>query len=136
VRLAWCLVHNGQFGQPRRSAFGVLIDPKSGSSDLEFLGRVADSLSFSVTNAVTPPAVTSSPGFRYDIATDDAVVLPQVAPSPNPPTFLAPLNLLAYPYFLFFAPGAPLYPLSPFTPSLTIAMSLRAHCRFEAALAW
>ena len=139
VLLAWCRAHDGQFGQPRRSAFAVRVDPNSGGvSDLQFLGRIGDSLRFTVTNAVTPPgrADASLPGFRYDIATDDAVVLPQVAAPPNPPTFLGALGLPAYPYFLFFAPGAPLYPLSSFSPSLAIATSLRAHCRFEAALAW
>jgi hypothetical protein len=135
VRLAWCRVHNRQFGQPRRSVFGVRIDPNS-DSDLQFLGRQGDSLTFAVTNGIIPQghADTSAPGFRYDIAADDAVVLPQVAAPATPPTFLG--TLPAYPYFLFFAPGAPLYPLSPFSPSLAIAQALRAHCRFEAALAW
>jgi hypothetical protein len=135
VRLAWCRVHNRQFGQPRRSAFGVRVDPNS-DGDLQFLGRQGDSLTFAVTNGIVPQghADTSAPGFRYDIAADDAVVLPQVAAPAPPPTFLGALP--AYPYFLFFAPGAPLYPLSPFSPSLAIAQALRAHCRFEAALAW
>jgi Tc toxin complex TcA C-terminal TcB-binding domain len=139
VRLAWCRVHNGQFDPQRRSSFAVRIDPNSGGAgDLQYLGRTGDSLNFAVTNALTPPghANPSAPGFRYDIAADDAVVLPQVAAPPNPPTFLGGLDLPAYPYFLFFVPGAPLYPLSPFSPSLAIATSLRAHCRFEAALAW
>ena len=139
VRLAWCRLHNGQFGQPRRSAFAIRIDPaSSSSSDLQFLGRAGDSLTFAVTNGIVPPghADPSAPGFRYDIAADNTVVLPQVVAPTTPPTFLGALGLPAYPYFLFFAPGAPLYPLSPFSPSLLIATSLRAHCRFEAALGW
>jgi hypothetical protein len=138
VRLAWCRVHNREFGQPRRSAFGVLIDPASGSSDLQFLGRSGDSLSFAVTNSVVPAghADPSPPGFRYDIAADNAVVLPEVATPAAPPSYLGTLGLPAYPWFLFFAPGAPLYPLTPFSPSLAIATALRGHCRFEAALAW
>jgi hypothetical protein len=137
VRLAWCRVRNGQFGQLRSSTFGVHVDPSS-SSDLFFLGRQGDSLTFSVPNgiALQGHADPSTPGFRYDIAADDAVVLPQVAAPGMPPKFLGPLTLPAYPYFLFFAPGAPLYPLSPFSPSLAIAQALRAHCRFEASLAW
>jgi hypothetical protein len=137
VRLAWCRVHNGQFGQPQRSNFGVRVQPNSGS-DLQFLGRSGDSLTFTVTNSIVPPgrADPSAPGFRYDIAADDAVVLPQVAVPAVPPKFLGTLDLPAYPYFLFFVPGTPLYPLSPFSPSLTIAAALRVHCRFEAALAW
>ena len=139
VRLAWCRLHNGQFGQPRRSAFAVRVDPaSSSSSDLQFLGRAGNSLTFAVTNGLVPPghADASAPGFRYDIAADNAVVLPQVTAAANPPTFLGALDLPAYPYFLLFAPGAPLYPLSPFSPSLLIATAMRAHCRFEAALAW
>jgi hypothetical protein len=137
VRLAWCRVHNGQFGQPRRSAFVVRVEPDS-CSDLQFVGRTGDSLGFAVTNAITPAghADPSAPGFRYDMAADDAVVLPQVAAPPAPTAFLGMLDLPAYPYFLFFAPSAPLYPLSPFSPSLLIATALRGHCRFEAALAW
>ena len=107
VRLAWCRVHNRQFGQPRRSMFAVRVDPPGGSiSDLQFLGRIGDSLSFAVTYAVTPRgrANSSAPGFRYDIAADDTVVLPQVA-APASPTYLGALNLPAYPYFLFFAPA-------------------------------
>ena len=139
VRLAWCRLHNGQFSQPRRSAFAVRVDPASStSSDLQFLGRIEDSLTFAVTNGLVPPghADPSAPGFRYDIAADNAVVLPQVAAPASPPTYLGTLDLPAYPYFLFFAPGAPLYPLSPFSPSLLIATAMRAHCQFEAALAW
>ena len=135
VRLAWCRVHDGQFGQPRRSHFGVRIDPSS-SSDLTFLGRQADSLTFAVSNGISPQgyADTSTPGFRYDIAADNAVVLPLVLAPATPPTFLN--TLPAYPYFLFLDPGMTLFPLSPFSPSLTIAAALRANCRFEAALAW
>jgi hypothetical protein len=137
VRLSWCRVHNGQFGQPRHSAFGVRVDPNS-DSDLQFLGRQGDSLTFSVTNGIVLQghADTSASGFRYDIAADHAAVLPLVATPGTPPKFLGALTLPAYPYFLFFAPGAPLYPLSPFSPSLAIAQALRAHCRFEAALGW
>ena len=90
VRLAWCRVHNGEFQQPRRSIFGVAVADEPGqSADLTFLGRTADSLTFSVTNGVAPDgyADPSAPGFRYDLATDEAVVLPQVAAPPTPPTF-------------------------------------------------
>ncbi|TDG02548.1 insecticidal toxin complex protein [Paraburkholderia guartelaensis] len=139
VRLAWCHLHDGQFGQPRRSTFSVHVDSTE-SADMQFLGRTGDSLTFAVTNGIAPTgyADPSAPGFRYDIAEDDAVVLPQVlAPNPaTPPTFVAPFNLAAYPYFLYFTPGAALYPLTPLSPSLVIATALRTHCSFEAALAW
>jgi hypothetical protein len=44
--------------------------------------------------------------------------------------------LSAYPYFSYYAPGAPLEPSSWFTPAITIAGALRTHCRYEAALKW
>ena len=52
VRLAWCRVHNGQFGQPRKSADYVAI---SESADLVFLGRGGDSLYFQVTGSAAEP---------------------------------------------------------------------------------
>lgn len=136
VRLGWCRVHNGEFQQPRRSQFGVPIQTGSAAApDLVFLGRTADSLTFSVTNAVQPQGYNdpSDPGFRYDLATDDAVVLPQVTAPQTPPTFI---TLPAYPYFIFDAPGDSLFPLSSFSPSLAVARALRSHCQFEAALNW
>jgi Tc toxin complex TcA C-terminal TcB-binding domain len=134
VRLAWCRVHNGQFQQPRRSRHGVPV--QSGAVDLIFVGRTSDSLTFSVSNAVEPQGYSdpSAPGFRYDLATDNAIVLPQVSAQSNPAPFLN--SLPAYPYFVFVAPGTHLLPLSPFSPSLAIARALRSHCRFEAALQW
>jgi Tc toxin complex TcA C-terminal TcB-binding domain len=135
VRLAWCRVHNGEFKQPRRSECGAAITPGQ-DADLTFLGRTADSLTFSVSNAVAPAghADPSAPGFRYDIAADLAIVLPQAAAAPAPPQFLG--TLPAYPYFVFFAPGTHLIPLSPFAPALAVACALRSRCRFEAALHW
>ena len=87
VRLAWSRVHNGVFQQPRRSIFGVAITPGQ-DADLTFLGRMADSLTFSVSHAVALDgyADPSVPGFRYDLAADEAVVLPQVAAPPPAPT--------------------------------------------------
>jgi hypothetical protein len=135
VRLAWCRLRNGEFQQPRRSHFGVAVNP--GDVDLAFVQRVGDSLYFSVSNAITPVgyADTTHPGFRYDLAEDGAVTLPLVATPQPDPSFVNAL-LPAYPYFAFVAPGAPLHPLSPFAPAIAIARALRAHCRFEAALKW
>jgi hypothetical protein len=135
VRLAWCRVHNGEFQQPRRSHQGVPVQHDT-VNDLVFLGRTADSLTFSVSNALPRPgyADPSAPGFRYDLATDYAVVLPLITAPKSPPKFLN--TLPAYPYFIFDAPGTHLFPLSPFSPSLAIARALRSHCRFEAALNW
>jgi hypothetical protein len=140
VRLAWCRVHNGEFQQPRRSHFGVPLQlplQPGQLSDLTFEGRTADSLFFSVSNAVVPQghADTSPPGFRFDLATASALVLPLVSASPNSSLFVGG-RLPAYPYFIYNLPGTHLFPLSPFSPSLAIAQWLRTHCRFEAALKW
>jgi hypothetical protein len=134
VRLAWCRIHNGEFQQPRRSIRALQVDPAA-DSDLVFLGRTADSLTFSV--APVGSLDPAQPGFRFDLAEDDAIVLPQLlVPKPMLPTFLGSANLPAYPWMLFVSPGKPLFPLSPFTSALAVAQALRSHCRFEAALAW
>jgi hypothetical protein len=138
VRLAWCRVHNGEFQQPRTSSFGVPVQDNT-ATDLTFGGRTADSLIFSVSNPYipSPPPVLndpSAPGFRYDLASDCAVVLPQVTAPPAPPTYLG--NLPCYPYFVYVAPGNHLLPLSYFSPANAIARALRTHCNFEAALKW
>jgi hypothetical protein len=139
VRLAWCRVHNGEFQQPRRSVEGVPVLTISGA-DLTFLGRTADSLTFSVSNPAipSPPPVlgdTSPPGFRYDLAFDSAVVLPLVS---TPPTsgVTYPGSLPCYPYFVYDTPGTHLFPLSFYSPAITVGRALRAHCSFEAALRW
>jgi hypothetical protein len=155
VRLAWCRVHNRQFGQPRRSTAYVLIDEQP---DLTLLGRAGDSLHFAVTGAASPPAGygasaegnTSSdgssnadmspPGFRYDLPTDDAVAVP-LALKPPPPTPPAPTNqypggLLAYPFFAYEEPGARLFPGSWFATSMAVAGALRGRCGYELALRW
>ena len=136
VRLAWCLVHNGKFQQPRRSAAAVAVTP--GAVDLSFIRRTGDSLYFSVANGIRPDgyADPSPPGFRFDIRPDTAVTLPEVALPPQPdPTFVNGL-LPAYPYFAYVEPGASLFPLSPYAPAVSIAGALRSHCNFEAALKW
>jgi hypothetical protein len=130
VRLAWCRVHNGEFGQPRRSEFGIPVPASGTRPDLTLQGRVGDSLYFGVTNAASPTA-----GFRYDLATDSAEASTNLTvPSAPPATY--PGGLIAYPYFGYFAPGARLFPWSLYTPAVSVAHSLRAHCRFEAALKW
>ena len=137
VHLAWCRIHNSEFQQPRRSSEGVRKDMTSGSApfDLVFTGRTGDSLRFEVTGGVAPSGFppSSAAGFRYDMATDSAMVLPLVVNEPTP----APVaGLAAFPFFLYFCPGASLYPESSFSPSVAIGDHLRAHCRFEEALKW
>ena len=139
VRLAWCRIHNGELQQQRMTSQGVAVQ-STGVADLTFVGRTADSLTFSVSNALipSPPPVlndSSAPGFRYDMAIDAAVVLPQVS-APQVPVITNPGNLSSYPYFVHVNPGSHLLPLSPFSPSITVARALRAHCSFESALKW
>jgi hypothetical protein len=137
VRLAWSRVHNGEFKQPRRSYAGVQVMPGGASPDLSFLGRVGDSLVFQVSTGIVPTGYngTDAPGFRFDLATDSAIVLPLVVdPAPAASTF--PGGLPAYPYFAYVDPGASLFPASLFSPALAIACALRTRCRFEAALKW
>jgi hypothetical protein len=139
VRMAWCRVHNGDFKQPRRS--DDVVQLTSGSiPDLEYLGRVDDSLKFLVSG-ITPPVPpvgfkgSDAPGFRYDMSTDFCVSLPLVAdPLAVPSTY--PAGLPVYPYFAFTEPGDRLFPDSPFSPAVSVASILRCHCRFEPALKW
>ena len=144
VHLRWCRVHNGEFQQPRQSNEGVWIDDQAeGTAQLVFLGRSSDSLQFEIRNGEAPEGWDSSsmPGFRYDLATDEAVRLPDrplhletdEEEPVEPPSFG---GLAAFPFFAWFDPGAPLLPPSPFSPAVAVARHLRAHWRFEAALKW
>lgn len=136
VHLFWARVHDGELKQMRRSTEGVRV---AGSTlpDLIFVGRSADSLRFEVAGGIAPPGHEAfpAPGFRYDLPTDTAEVMPPVVPEGGAPaTFLSALP--AFPYFLYFTPGAPLVPPTYFSQALAAATVLRAHCRFEAALKW
>ncbi len=140
VKLAWCRVHNGEFQTPRLTDDGAHLDPDGEEAQLEFLGREGDSLRFRITNAAAQPSeyADKSPwGFRYDIVPDMAVVLPEVIATPSAPGPFpkAMPTLPAYPFFVFFKPGAPLEP-SIYSTAMTVAGTLRAHCRYEAALKW
>jgi hypothetical protein len=139
VRLAWCRVHNREFEQPRFSSLGVAVEDNT-VTDLTFLGRTADSLTFKVSNPAIPsPApVLNDPsafGFRYDLAADSAVVLPLIS-APPIPSVKYPGGLPCYPYFVYDTPGTHLLPLSFFSPAIAVARALRTHCNFEAALTW
>ncbi len=146
VHLYWVRVHDGEFQQPRRSDEGVpvLVDNPGGPGqpktflvpELKFQGRLGDSLRFQVVNGATPAGydTTDAPGFRYDMATDTAAVLPQVLHPADPPQSVG--GLAGYPFFVYFSPGAPLVPTSLFGPAVAVAAALRAHCHYEAALKW
>jgi hypothetical protein len=128
IHLAWTRVHLGSFDPPRRSGEGAEYDPSKDMPTLTFTGRKADSLIFGAIDS-------SGGGFRYDLATDSAVLLPEVVPA-NFEDQKLPAPLSAYPYFIYFNPGAPLVPISPFATALAISGTLRSHCRFGEALAW
>ncbi len=143
VHLLWCRIHNGELKQTRRSFEGVRVNASGNLPQLEFLGRSGDSLEFSVTNGQVPEGFSSppGPGFRYDIATDTAVVLPEIpnfegVPPELPESPPFPGGLPSYPYFAYHTPGAPLVPPTLFSPAVAVAGNLRSHCRFEAALKW
>ncbi|MDR3735403.1 MAG: hypothetical protein P4L10_07690, partial [Acidobacteriaceae bacterium] len=130
VRLAWCRVHNGKFMQERRSTECI---PITSPVNLQFLGRALDSLYFSIGggSSTTPPD-----GFRFDLPSDFAVVLPLPVPAPAVSTSNLPGQLNSYPYFVYDTPGASLYPTSIFAPAITVASALRARCRYDLALKW
>jgi Tc toxin complex TcA C-terminal TcB-binding domain len=134
VHLHWCRVHNGEFQHPRQSYEGVQIR-LAALPTLVFTGRIGDSLQFEITNgqALTGYAPPPLPGFQYNLALDEAVIVPQIAAPPAP----SPIGgLAAFPFFAWFDPGAPLLPPSMFSPAITVAGHLLAHCRFEMALKW
>jgi len=143
VRLAWCRVHNGQFGQPRKSDDYVAI---SEPADLVFLGRGGDSLYFEVTgSAPAAPGFAadhsdddpSPAGFRYDLPTDESVGTPQaIKPPALPSPYPLPAGLTSYPFFAYHDAGARLFPGSWFSPSMAVAEALRTRCGFEGALKW
>jgi len=161
VHLHWCRVHDQEFGQLRRSAEGVALDAgptKPGPPTLELDGRVADSLVFAVDGGTVPvfdggssfawqppyAGWAAEAGWRYDLAADDATVLPLVV-TPTPPPLAPPGppgppsefgGLSAYPFFVYGTPGASLFPLSRYAPATAVAGVLRCHCQFEDAIRW
>lgn len=135
VYLYWTRVHRGVLQDPRRSTMGIpLVDNDLSNLYLDLRGRQFDSLLFNVKQG------DSSTGFRYDIATDTAIVIPEAVASPNPPALPLPTqltdNLAAFPYFLYFDGGAPLVPIHNFGTSMLIASSLRTDCRYQESLNW
>jgi hypothetical protein len=140
--LVWSRFHHGEFQPARRSDEALVIDPvlltPGEVPQLTFAGRTVDSLRFQVNGGQEPVGYLdpASPGFRYDLATDSAVVLPLVAAPPAPDLSGMPGGLRAYPFFAYFPPGAHLEPPSAFSVALSVAGTLRSHCRFEPALKW
>ncbi|MET8150882.1 neuraminidase-like domain-containing protein [Actinoplanes sp. NPDC005259] len=142
VHLVWAHVRDGEIRQPRRSVHGVRIpvDASAATTTLTLVGRERDTLLLRVGGGLLTPgaAPPPDPGFRYELASDQATVVPQVTPDvvilPKDNPGLG--RITAYPYFLYFDPGAPLFPADPFAEAITVACALRARCRPEAATAW
>ena len=104
----------------------------SPTPQLQFGGRIEDSIYLPVFN--TTISISGDSGiFRYDIATDSAAI---VATQPTISLGSAPNPLDPYPWFIHFAPGKPLFPVSGFEVALSIAESYRSNCAWEKALRW
>ena len=136
VYLVWTRVHNGEFQQMRWSSKGVSIDgfnlqdsPYGLNYGLQFGGRIADTFIFTVTGEPNSNTV----GFRYNLVANDAVVYPDTGLSAITPS-AGFGGLVAAPTFILFEPGAPVQPISLFSPIQTIAKNLRTLCNYEGAL--
>lgn len=135
VYLYWTRVHMGLLQDPRRSTEGLdLVDTDLSNLYLDLRGRNFDSLLFNVKEG------DSSTGYRYDIVTDTATLIPEAVPNAAPPALPLPssfvTDLAAFPYFLYFDGGGPLVPVDTFGTSMAIATSLRADCRYESSTKW
>ncbi|HEV3076950.1 MAG TPA: neuraminidase-like domain-containing protein, partial [Thermoanaerobaculia bacterium] len=103
VHLVWSRLRNGELQPERRSDEDLVIDPTlllpGTVPQLAFAGRTADSLRFEVSGGKAPVGYLdpTPPGFRYDLATDAALVLPLVAAPPAPDLSRMPGGLQAYP---------------------------------------
>jgi hypothetical protein len=136
VHLYWTKVHMGLLQDPHRSTEGIPLDDDASLSDLflSLRGRQFDSLILNVKKGNT------SIGFRYDIATDTAIPIPE--PVPSVPPLPLPLpeslksSLSSFPYFLYFVGGGPLVPTATYSTSLVISRSLRDNCRYLASTKW
>jgi hypothetical protein len=150
VHLFWTRVHRRELEPPRRSSEALPIDPVQPAPVLSFSGRNLDSLYFTVSASeflIPPPKPPSGStgsstgwtvapgGFRYDIKPDIAVTdvgtLPTFSQNSNIPT-----GLSAFPNFVYFQPGKPLFPSSKFGTAMTVADALRLDCQFDCALQW
>ncbi|KUJ20811.1 uncharacterized protein LY89DRAFT_455463 [Mollisia scopiformis] len=132
--LSWCKVHLGQFGTPQQSIRGAAYNG-SGIPALDLVGRQADSLLLNANGVAA---------FQYNIADDSVSNLIDDVSSgssavpiiPVIDTSQFPKPLSAYPYFVYFEPGAPLVPPSNFSTALSVAQTLSSQGSFEAALKW
>jgi len=142
VVLFWTRVHAGNLLPPRRSAEGVRLDLLPGGSSaikLELEGRAFDSLFLTIAgrNLDAAKPIGTNAGFRYDIATDAAILTPQIKPDTFPTSVSDKMKIFSgNPWFVYFKPGKPLAPLTPFGVSLALATRLKDDCQYEDALNW
>ena len=118
LHLYWCRVHFGRTENRRQSAYGLSVE-KGDPSDpqLTFDYRRGDSLFFSVNLGKT------GSGFRYDLATDSAVVTPEIVLPPEIDITCFPAPLHAYPYFVVF------YAWGPTHSAIQIQLG-NSHCQY------
>ncbi|MCE3552396.1 insecticidal toxin complex protein [Pseudonocardia sp. RS11V-5] len=148
VHLMWSRLHDGELEQPRRSVEGLRIGEGVDVTDVDLVlvGRSGDSVLLCVTGGAADPGAVPppDPGFRYDLVPDQAYPIPEFVP-PLPADENGgddqddeeePPELPAYPFFVYSDPGAPLFPLDPFSEAVTVAEALRTRCSYEAALRW
>lgn len=136
VRLAWASVVDGKMGQMRWSSEGVRV---SGTTGLKFLGRFDDLFQFEVVGGLAPvgyPPPPSVVGFLYNLAGDEAIVLPTIDNwAPSSAAYFGG-SLTSFPYFLFFDECPRVEPPSIYAPAMAMADHLRSRCEQGAALAW
>lgn len=137
VYLAWAEVHRGRLQQMGWSSEGVML---TGAPRLVVEGRFLDSLYLVIDggeSALQPNTLNGDPiydpnvikpGFRFDLATSNAVVLPQLDET-------LPNEELTY-WFAYHEVGAPMLPKGPEGTSLLVAGQLQNHCQFAAAKDW
>ena len=122
---------------PRRCVIDPTALPAGGQPELDFKGRTGDSLRFEVSGGIAPTGYLDPTPPRIPVRPRDRLRRRAAAcRATGPPAGAIPGGLAAYPFFAYVCPGAPVGPLSLFMVALTVAGTLRAHCRFEAALKW
>lgn len=137
--LAWSKVENGVAGAVQWSPVG--IKSEQDPIELVYNGRFQDSLWIEAKNGVTeleelsddagnPVSVT--PGFRFDLATEEVQTLPKIGLEvPDP------FNLEDDPfYFLYHDLGAPRYPKTLDGTVYLISQQLQSNCNFKGAKDW
>ncbi|MEM9884344.1 MAG: neuraminidase-like domain-containing protein [Bacteroidota bacterium] len=120
--------HNTRFSAAFRSSEYIIVN---GTANLNFQGRVADSLEFKIDGAVD-----MDQSFWFHLVDCSFDVLPKIDVSIPTNQSLNNWNLGSYPYFAYFDSGAALFPKSHFSTAIAVAENLKMHCQYEEALRW